>query len=185
MVLEALVVEPVVVEKGLTSAAYFAMPETMHPHNLVNGRLYRMPSPTPLHQETVGKMFRKVGDAANRQGGQALLSPLDIEFADGLVYQPDIAYVTEGRLRIVSDRVRGAPDITVEVQSRGTRRFVLETKLPQYVAHGVREAWVVEPEARTVTVYKGDGTRWVSETTVAFGEDIPSDIVKVGACGLG
>ena len=184
MVLATLVEEPVVVEEGLSSAAYFAMPETTHPHNLVHGRLYRMPSPRKPHQTTVFAMSKAFDAFALVDGGEFVPSPMDCEFRPGLVFQPDLAYIVPGRTHIYPDYVRGAPDVMVEVQSRGTRRFVMEKKLPQYAAHGVREAWVVEPEARTVTVYKGDGTRWVSETTVAFGEDIPSDIVTVGACGL-
>ncbi len=176
--------EPVLLKEGMTSAAYFATPETMIPHNLVHGRLYRMATPIPIHQKIVLTCVRRMADVADTIGGEVILSPMDCEFAEGLVFQPDILYIAPDRLHIVRDLVRGAPDIAVEVQSPGTRRFVERVKLPLYAEHGVREAWIVDPVARTVTVHTGDGTSWVSEQTVAFGEDIPSVILQVGACGL-
>ncbi len=176
--------EPVLLKGGVTSAAYFGTPETMIPHNLVHGRLYRMATPIPLHQRIVGYMFRKMADAADGAGGEMILSPMDCEFAEGLIFQPDLLYIAPDRLHIIRDWVRGVPDIAIEVQSPSTRRFVERVKLPLYAEHGVREAWVVDPVARTVTVHTGDGTSWVSEETVAFGEDVPSAILQVGACGL-
>ena len=49
--------------------------------------------------------------------------------------------------------VRGAPDLVVEILSDSTRRVDLLKKFDIYQRAGVREYWIVDPEARTAAVY--------------------------------
>ena len=65
--------------------------------------------------------------------------------------------------------------------SPSARRFDVHTKLPAYVEYGAREVWIVDPQARTVTVHSEGGRATV---TVAFGEEIPSAVVSLGSAGL-
>ena len=177
--------EPVLLRRGVTSAAYFAMPETMTPHNLISGELYRMASRRKAHQSAVGEIFRSLANLADELAGEVILSPMDCEFEDGTVLQPDLGYILPERVSIFRDYVRGVPDLVVEVISPGSRRFQREQKMAVYARFGVPEAWVVDPVARTVTVFeRGSPDGWESETTVAFGEQIPSKIVDIGAGGL-
>lgn len=175
---------PRVVRTGMTADEYFAMPETLTPHNLIEGTLYVSPSPFMKHQQAVGALYIAVAGFAETTGGEAILSPMDCKLADGTVTQPDVSYVGPERLHIIEDHVMGAPDLVIEVLSKGTRRFDRTTKLDAYGRNGVREAWLVDPEAETVTVYTGDGSKWVREESVLFGAEIPSGIVQVGAGGL-
>ena len=177
--------EPQLLRRGMSSAEYFAGEETLIPHNLIDGELYRMPSPRMLHQRVVGLLFRRFTILSDKVGGEVILSPMDCEFADGTVLQPDLLYVVSEHMGIVRDIVHGAPDIVVEVLSPGTRRFQRERKLAVYQRHTVREAWVVDPVTRTVTVHEGANGAWASVTSVAFGEKIPSKIVDIGDGGLG
>ena len=177
--------EPVLLRRGMSSAEYFAGEETLIPHNLIDGELYRMPSPRMLHQDIVAEMNERFRGFARQFGGKAIVSPMDCEFADGTVLQPDVLYVAAEHMGIVRDIVHGPPDIAVEVLSPGTRRFQRERKLAVYERHSVREAWVVDPAARTVTVHEGANGAWAAATTVAFGENIPSKIVDIGDGGLG
>ena len=177
--------EPVLLRRGMTSAEYFAGEETMIPHNLIDGDLYRMPSPRKAHQDAVFSLSRRLGDLMDERGGEVILSPMDCEFADGTVLQPDLGYTIPERAGIYTDIVRGPPDIVIEVISPGSRRFQRERKMAVYARFGVPEAWVVDPPNRTVTVFENQDGAWATETTVAFGEAIPSRIVDVGDGGLG
>ncbi len=169
--------EPVVVAEGMTAHEYFRMPETTVQHNLIDGVLYMSPSPIMRHQRIVLDLAMAVDDYAQAYGGTACVSPMDCKLPDGNVLQPDVLYISADRTSIIGDHVMGAPDLVIEVLSKGTRRFDRVKKLAKYERNGVREAWLVDPPARTVTVFSADGGRWVRERSVKFGEDIPSDIL--------
>jgi Uma2 family endonuclease len=69
-----------------------------------------------------------------------------------LVVQPDVLFVSTERLAICTDRVWGAPDLTVEVLSLGTHRHDRVVKANWYRKYGVRECWLVDLFARHIEV---------------------------------
>jgi Uma2 family endonuclease len=68
------------------------------------------------------------------------------------ILEPDIFVVCD-REKITGPRVVGAPDLVVEVLSPSTWQRDLVLKLRKYRQAGVREYWVVLPEAKQVFVY--------------------------------
>ena len=156
----------------------------MVPHNLIDGDLYRMPSPRSVHQDAVLSLARRMADVMDARGGRVILSPMDCEFADGTVLQPDLGYIRPERTGIFTDVVHGAPDLVIEVISPSSRRFQRDRKMAVYARFGVPEAWVVDPPNRTMTVFENRDGAWATETTVAFGELIPSRIIDIGDGGL-
>lgn len=176
--------EPVLVREGVTVAEYLAMPETVQPYNLIDGRLYMSPAPLMRHQNLAGTIYVFFREFARERGGQAFISPMDCHLPTGSVLQPDVGYITPERVSIVDRWVMGAPDVVVEVLSPGTRRFDRNRKLRAYEVAGVREAWLVDGSSNTVIVFSAEGNRWVREQSVLFGEPIPSAIVHAGTAGL-
>lgn len=176
--------EPVLIGENITADEYFRMPETLIPHNLIDGRLYMSPSPFWKHQDLVLTLAVVFKQYADDHGGRAFVAPMDCRLSDRTVLQPDVGYIAPDHTDIIHDHVMGAPDVVVEVLSPGTRRFDRQKKLDAYVRNGVREAWLVDPDAETVIVLTGDGTRWLREQSVLFGEPIPSAIMSMGAAGL-
>lgn len=73
------------------------------------------------------------------------------------VRAPDAAFVATERL---ADHARrsgffdGAPDLAVEVVSPNDSYEDVEDKVRDYLNAGTRAVWVVNPRARTVTVYE-------------------------------
>lgn len=51
----------------------------------------------------------------------------------------------------------GAPDLAVEVLSPDDRRSELVRKAHQYLRHGARLVWLVDPKKHTLTVFRPDG----------------------------
>jgi len=66
--------------------------------------------------------------------------------------QPDVIFIANEHLAIIGERVEGAADLVAEVLSPGTRRRDRLDKRDLYEQHGVKEYWLVDPEARTVEV---------------------------------
>jgi Uma2 family endonuclease len=96
-------------------------------------------------------------DFADRYGGHAIVSPVDVVLAEHSIVQPDVIYVTEARTSILGARVEGAPDLAVEILSPGTARRDLGEKLRLYAESGVAEYWIVDPGLRTFEFLENTG----------------------------
>lgn len=72
---------------------------------------------------------------------------------------PDAAVVLKGTPK--DPRGRRPPSLAVEVVSVGGEARDYETKREEYLAYGLREYWIVDPQAVKVTVLLRDGTVWL------------------------
>lgn len=117
---------------------------------LIYGRFYLSPSPTPLHQLLVRLLSKRLGAIADRTDNLLFFAPLDTALSDHTVVQPDLLYIAKERKEIVGDRVEGAPDLVVEVLSPGTARYDHSEKLRAYAELGVREYWIANGAEREV-----------------------------------
>jgi Uma2 family endonuclease len=148
---------------------------------IFQGMLLMAPPPGGSHQVTTTRVTLALGNYGLANGGLALTAPTGVVLAPTIGFEPDVLYLTAERAHYLRRRgVEGPPDIVVEVLSRSTRAYDLETKLPTYLVHGVREVWIVDPVAKTVSVYESLGEPRVCR----FGERIPSRIADVGTAGL-
>lgn len=66
--------------------------------------------------------------------------------------QPDLVVVCDGT-KIVEEGVHGAPDFVIEILSPSTAWRDQTQKRDLYGKHGVREYWIINPEAREVTAW--------------------------------
>jgi Uma2 family endonuclease len=67
--------------------------------------------------------------------------------------QPDVCFIASDRLFIVDKYIDGAPDLVVEVLSKGTTKIDRNDKMKAYRKFGVSEYWIVDYQKRTVEVY--------------------------------
>jgi Uma2 family endonuclease len=72
------------------------------------------------------------------------------------VRAPDVAFVRADRIPPggVKGFFQGAPDLAVEVVSPGDRAGELAAKVQDWLTAGCPMVWVVDPETRTVSVYR-------------------------------
>ena len=142
----------------LTYADYAKTPEDER-WELIAGELIMAPSPKEAHQTTQGYLgapmllFVRENDL-----GKVYFAPFDVVLSETDTVQPDLLFIAKDRLHIVTeDNVQGAPDLVVEIRSPSTARYDWTTKRELYARHGVKEYWLVDPEAATVAVLLLDG----------------------------
>jgi Uma2 family endonuclease len=129
-------------------ADYLRLPEQPR-CELLYGRLPVLPTPPLRHQHVVGRVICHLFDFADRVGGRAIVSPVDVVLAEHSIVQPDVIYVRRERAGILRQRVEGAPDLVVEILSPATARRDLGEKLRLYREFGVAEYWIVDPILET------------------------------------
>lgn len=182
----------VVVVRGTSMAAaprlmtvdeYFATPETVTPAELAFGVLRVSDSPTPRHQSAVAQLFLALdAHVRSRQLGRIWLAPLDVvlDSSKALVVQPDLMFISNERQWIVQDRVRGAPDLVIEVLSPNPRIGQTEEHLRWFAGYGVRECWIVHAEQRRVTVITFADSRVGPRRRVAWADQPIASVVLPG-----
>ena len=80
---------------------------------------------------------------------------IDVYFEETETYQPDIIFISKDRLHIIErERIKGAPDLVIEILSPATAYYDLRKKFKIYEKHGVKEYWIVDPEDKSVIAYK-------------------------------
>jgi Uma2 family endonuclease len=77
------------------------------------------------------------------------------------VRKPDVSFIRSGRLpneELPRGHCRTAPDLVVEVISPNDLYFDVMRKILEFQAVGVPLIWIIDPDNRTVTVYRSDNT---------------------------
>ncbi len=133
--------------------AFVALPENEQLHfELINGEPVQMPSPSTLHNWIVGQLFILLTlFVRSRNLGQVFGDNTDYVLADDLVLKPDVSFIAVSAK--IPMRLRGAPDLAVEVVSPTNREGEMLEKVVAYLKHGSRMVWVIYPGEQSVHVY--------------------------------
>jgi Uma2 family endonuclease len=127
-----------------------------------------------------GRLFSRL-DRFREEHNLGIVWPADngfqcIPHEPGLVRRPDISFVRRGRLPgdvPPKGWVKIPPDLAVEVVSPNDRVYELDETLSDYRKVRVPLVWVINPELRTVTVYRGGNSiRLLFEDDELSGEDV-------------
>ena len=140
-----------------TYADLVALPEDQLRHELIDGEHVVTPSPGTVHQSILLNLVRLLLPYLDRCGlGRMLVAPFDVKLSMFTVFVPDLVYFTAERFgRVVNEKhATAAPDLVVEILSPGTRRRDKGRKRAVYDREGVREYWIVDPEARAITALR-------------------------------
>ena len=141
----------------LTYDDFLLFPDDRKRHELIDGEHYVTPAPNARHQLILGNLYFLIRAwLEDHPVGQAFLSPLDVVFTSFDVVEPDLLFISRGRLaEIVGIKhVAGAPDIVVEIGSPSTRKRDETIKRRLYERSGVAEYWIVDPDLEVVRVYR-------------------------------
>ncbi len=135
-----------------------ALPDDGSRYEIIDGELYEMPAPTWAHSQVIMALIRLLLPLLDRMGGTLATAPLDVFFAGADPVQPDLVVLLPGgRARPVRHGVAGPPDLLIEVLSPSNRAHDQVRKRALYARGGVREYWIIDPDAATIEIIGADG----------------------------
>jgi Uma2 family endonuclease len=135
-----------------TYADYCRIPADGKRHEILAGRHFVNPAPSPYHQFVSARLHHQLMLQVADQGrGTVLAAPIDLHLGRQNIVQPDLVVVPK-RTRCVpgARKLTDLPCLLVEILSPRTRKLDQQRKRDCYERAGVREFWLVDPEAREV-----------------------------------
>jgi len=139
-------------ETRFTRTDYEQLPEGF-PCELIEGQFVKEPAPVFDHRRIVSRIVLLLGQ---RIGAERVVpAPIDIVLDDFNVLQPDVAVWTAAPQRGV--RRVPIPTIAVEVLSPSSARRDRSQKTRLYIAAGVSEVWLIEPDTGVIEVHTFEG----------------------------
>lgn len=123
---------------------------------LINNRIVMPPSPSFEHQDLSASLSAQLYMfVTTHQLGKVVAAPLDVYLGKENVFQPDILFISAEKLSVVQrGKVRGAPDLVIEILSPGSENYDQHKKRDVYERFGVQEYWIVDPETKQVTGFQ-------------------------------
>jgi Uma2 family endonuclease len=151
--------------KRMSLAAFMARPEfSGRIEELLDGELVVSPSANERHSFISSQLGEQIGPQF-RGLGRFYSNPLTVVLGGSYAPAPDLCGILTERLQIVRDGYpHGAPDLVIEILSPSNRSNDLIRKKRIYAEHGVREYWIVDGDAETVTRF------WLRNHRYARGE---------------
>jgi Uma2 family endonuclease len=131
------------------------LPDDGNRYEVIDGDLYMSAAPSYFHQWIIKRLYRFWGARVEEQGlAYADFAPIGVIMPGCEPVQPDFVVVLASRAAIIQDRrIRGGPDLIVEVMSPGNPDYDTEVKLEAYAKAGVPEYAVIDPSKRTLSHY--------------------------------
>ncbi len=144
-----------VAERQATYGDYLKTPEGAA-YQLINGELIMAPAPGLRHHDIAATIVEALRRFVKKRGlGRVFNAPVDVYFSQRETYQPDIFFVSKEKLHLVGrDKVKGPPDLIIEILSPKTARYDLSEKKHVYESYGVKEYWIVDPNEKTIEVFE-------------------------------
>lgn len=134
--------------------------------DLIRGRIVPLTKPRPKH----GRITMRLGSAVEQfvrghKLGETYAAETGylLERDPDTVRAPDISFM---RVELSRDHEENewythSPDLAVEVLSPSEGPEPVREKIELWLRHGARSVWVIDPVARTLTIYPADGTQEV------------------------
>ena len=166
--------------RRMTAEEYFALPETNHIQELIDGELI-VATPTRAHQKTLLKAGTYLTAIAPH--GETVIAPSAVRFEDQHVFEPDIFWIApDGDCKPYpydAGSWIGAPDLVIEILSPSTAKRDRGVKFEVYERHGVREYWLIDLDSQFIEVYSHQNGTFKHQGAYGVEEAFTSPVLGV------
>ena len=121
-------------------------------------------------------------------GGVVFDSSTGFRMPDGSLLSPDASWVRRDRWGALTPRERAGfaplcPDVVFEVRSESDRVSDLQAKMRAYLGNGAGLGVLIDPEARTVSVYRPhrEATKLTNPSNLPLDPELPGFILDLEA----
>lgn len=173
------VMAPETLTKLVTYDDYRHLPNDGKQYQIIEGELHMTPAPSTYHQKILFKLAQILDNyVENEEKGEVLIAPVDVVLSMTDVVQPDIIFVSKGRLNIITKKnIVEAPDLVVEILSERSETIDRIKKKALYEQHGVKEYWIVDPDSKSIERFELDEETLKLQDTITSDEDIHSGLL--------
>ncbi|MCL1914498.1 MAG: Uma2 family endonuclease [Eubacteriaceae bacterium] len=127
-------------------------------YEIIDGVAYEIESaPSPNHQRMCSELNRQIANFLYGKPAYVFGSPFEVyllsqDKKSESLLKPDLTVICD--LTKIDDKgCNGAPDLVVEVSSQFTQRTDRLVKYQKYLEFGVKEYWIVDPDAQLLQVF--------------------------------
>jgi Uma2 family endonuclease len=171
--------EATVVKPKMTEEEFLRLPDDGRKYELVDGEAKEVPAGV-RHDAIVMRIGYLMYPFAAKIGFLCA-SSAGFRMVTGNIRSPDVSLVLRERLpegQLPEGFMEGAPDLAIEVISPNEDWAELGRKIGEYFMSGSKQVWLVDPQAKTVTVYKS-----LTDVHVLHAEEeISSDLLPGFKC---
>jgi Uma2 family endonuclease len=156
---------------------YLAL-DTNHLVEFSDGYMEFLPMPTQSHQTIVAYLYRPLLQfVLKTQAGNVLFAPLRIQLWPGKFREPDIVFMLSKHDDRRSEQFWQGADLVMEVVSPddGQRDEVIKKR--EYARAGIPEYWLVNPQKKTITVFRLEGTQYAVHGKFGMGKKAGSHLL--------
>jgi Uma2 family endonuclease len=138
-----------------TYADWETLPDDGNRYEVIDGVIYMSTAPSSFHQWIIMHLYGYLGfPAEQKQLAYSFVAPIGVLMPGCEPVQPDFVLVLAARKSIIHDRrIRGVPDLIIEVLSPGNSDFDKEVKMAAYANAAVPEYGIIDPAEKTLSLY--------------------------------
>ena len=130
---------------------------------LIKGKIFKMsPAPSSSHQRVSMKLTRELDKYFYGLSCEIFVAPFDVRLVNFKkstpenqifsVVQPDLCVICDAS-QVDEKGCLGAPNLIIEILSKGNSKKDMTIKFDLYEENGVQEYWIVNPSEKDVHIY--------------------------------
>ena len=151
---------------------------------IIKGRVYKLSAPKRVHQTISIRISSKIFNLLEGQKCKVYSAPFDVRLPVKSRKNEDIFTVVQPDICVICDPTKlddagciGAPDLIIEILSKGNNKKELQNKYEVYEESGVKEYWIVAPEGQFMQVYTLVNGKYQPSKLLTLGDEIITPIL--------